>query len=70
MSRDKAPDNMPTENIRRYLESTRAGIQEWGAILADRERGVTTARNAIARCTEQEVEYEEWLEKRLEEERG
>lgn len=65
---NKAPDNMPTEAIERFLKETKAGALDWQQTLAYHERAVQAAREMIVYHTEKEVEYEEWLEKRLEEE--
>lgn len=70
MPKDTAPDNMPTETIERFIETAKRDLREWQGILTRREESVKSARSAIAYLTENEVEYEEWLAKRLEEPRG
>lgn len=69
MPKDKAPDGMPTETIRRFIETSKRDLREWQGVLKRHEESVRSARSMIAYHTEKEVEYEEWLEKRLEAER-
>ncbi|WP_038463624.1 hypothetical protein [Arthrobacter sp. PAMC 25486] len=61
MSRDKAPDNMPTETIRRYIDTARRERDEWAAQASRLRERTAVADSAHANYSADVAEYREWL---------
>lgn len=67
MTRGKAPDNMPTELIERYIDTAKVAKAEWKRAEKDARQRCRTAVERVAYYNRHIAEYESWLEKRLEE---
>lgn len=70
MPKPKAPDNMPTEAIRRFLETAKEEKRQWNQSVKESQARLKSAKGMVAYHTEREAEYKGWLAKRLEDERG
>lgn len=57
----KAPENMPTETIRAFIESAENGEKEWRKVEAEAYARLQTAIRAQAERRSTAIKYRGWL---------